>query len=176
MFDELQNLLPQNAQASTRKISNTIKSLINTLNIPIVLAGLPSAEVLLESQPEIQGRFSRPYRLTPMMYGSDGDKEYFHTYLEELQDLMPETIKTVDLFAPEMAKRFYVASGGYAREIANIIDTTFEISDLSKKLDLGHYARGFAISCSNGLAEECNPFTDPLNIVEKQLSILTRAS
>ena len=173
MFDELQNLLPQNAQGSTRKISNTIKSLINTLNIPIVLAGLPSAEVLLKSQTEIEGRFSRTYHLVPMMYGSEEEIEYFHTYLKDLQELMPASIKTVDLFGPDMAKRFFVASRGYAREIANIIDTTLEMSNIHEKLEPAQYSIGFAISCSSELANECNPFMAPIEEIDKQLCLLT---
>jgi hypothetical protein len=72
-----------------------------------------------------------------------------------------------------MAKRFFAASGGYAREIANIIDTTFEISDLIKKFEPQNYARGFAISCSNGLADEFNPFIAPIDEVDRHVAKIT---
>jgi len=108
-----------------------------------------------------------------MMYETGEDIEYFHTYLKDLQELMPNSIKTVDLYESDMAKRFFAASGGYAREIANIIDTTFEMSDLTKKLEPQHYARGFAVSCSNGLADELNPFTAPIDEVDRHVATIT---
>lgn len=167
IFDEIQNLLPVNAQASTRKVSNTLKALMNTLKIPMVLAGLPSAENLLLTQPELGGRFLRPYRLIPMMYHNDEHRTYFQSYLRSLQAILP--VETVDIFEPEIAARFFLATKGHARDISYTIDMTLENSDLSKPLQASNYAIGFGLACSNGLAEEFNPFTAPFKDVEHRL-------
>lgn len=170
IFDEIQNLLPENAQASTRKISNTIKSLMNTLKIPVVLVGLPSSIELLHSQPELQGRFSRPFLISALKYQTSKQKQYFCNYLKALQGRLG--VETDDLYSDDMAKRFYVASGGYVREISNILDTTLECSNLSKKLSADDYAKGFAMSCSNGLADSMNPFLDDISTVDAHIDMV----
>jgi type II secretory pathway predicted ATPase ExeA len=172
IFDEIQNLLPENAQASTRKISNIIKSLMNTLRIPVVLVGLPSARELLHAQPELQGRFSRPFVIQALKYHTPKEKEYFCNYLKGLQGKMQ--IDTENLCSEKMAKRFYVASGGSVREISNILDTTLECSDISKKLTADDYAKGFAMSCSNGLAEVMNPFLDDMCKVDAHIDMIMK--
>ena len=156
IFDEIHNLLPENVGASSRKVANTIKTLMNQLKVPMVLVGEPEAEMLRQDHQAIAGRFPSTFKLIPLSCRGESEIEYFKGYMGGLADMMQ--VDAVPLDTLDMVHRVYLATGGKAREISELLTKAIELCD-NDKVSMTDIARSYSLVSHSPLGFVGNPFT-----------------
>lgn len=153
IFDEIHNLLPENVGASSRKIANTIKTLMNQLKVPMILVGEPEAVTLRIDHKSIAGRFPSTHEVKPLSCKGEREIEYFKSYMRGLSSLI--SLDTVPLDTTEMVFRFMLATRGLPREISEILTKAIELCD-SDKVCMIDLVRSHSLLTNN---VSVNPFS-----------------
>lgn len=156
IFDEIHNLLPENVGASSRKIANTIKTLMNQLKVPMVLVGEPEAEMLRQDHQAIAGRFPSTFKLTPLSCRGEAEIEHFKVYMRGLAEMM--RVDTIPLDTLDMVHRIYLATGGKAREISELLTKAIELCD-SNKVGMNDLVLSYSLVSHSPLGFKGNPFS-----------------
>ncbi|MFK3976474.1 TniB family NTP-binding protein [Shewanella vesiculosa] len=145
IFDEIQHLTERNAQRRTQDVINFVKTLMLQTHCPVVLVGMPDARELLNTDQQLQRRFSKSVELKPFSLDyTDNDEEMsqfdeYCSFLNAIIQIMP--IKTINIEDEQVAFRLFAASKGkisviiklFEQLIENNIDgTTAGLADFSK--------------------------------------------
>lgn len=110
IFDEFHHLLERGADKSREKLCNWVKNLMNSTLIPIILAGTPKCEEIINKHPQLARRYPYRVRLKNLGYNSEF-KALFTTLIGEMVKI--GTLHTDSFIMGEQALRtFYVISGG----------------------------------------------------------------
>ncbi|WP_415912185.1 TniB family NTP-binding protein [Neptuniibacter sp. QD37_11] len=167
IFDEIHNLLPVNAGASTVKIANTIKTLMNVLKVPMILAGENDSIYLRSDHAAIAGRFPSTFKLGTLSC-KPKEIERFREYMVGLHSLI--TVPCINLHTDEMLYRFYLATAGKSREIGELITKAIEFTPPGKAIELVHFRKSFKMVDCTPLGElDYNPFGITASRLESEM-------
>jgi len=160
VLDEVQHLLPHNAQKDTRTVSNFIKNLMSDLQIPVVLCGLEEASQIGRGHAEFKRRFAATCILRPFSIQTDEDRDYFAQYMLKCEKMLDSVgVKTISLTSEQMIERFFLSSEGKPALISDVIEQALENADLSSTLTVTDYAKAWAFAVHDPLeARVSNPF------------------
>lgn len=121
VIDEFHHFHDGNRQEAKR-VSNWLKLLIEQLNIPVILAGLPRAIAVVNRNPELRRRFCAPFYLRPFGFKEADEKVEFRAVLKRMHSLVPGACECVSFHDEAMAERFFYASSGLIDYVVKIID------------------------------------------------------
>lgn len=120
--DEFQHLVDKDTRKVVHGIADFLKDLINQTNVPMILVGkLGEAELILQSNSQLDRRVGTPLVLPPFEWGRvrpETIKE-FRTLMRDIDRALP--LDPAGLESEEMAFRFFYASDGYLGWIMEII-------------------------------------------------------
>ncbi len=122
IIDEFQEVLEQNSNNHTLKVSNWLKGIINETRIPIVLVGLPASTGILNINEQLSSRFSCWETIDPLEWSDDADIDELRYFLSSLDDALPFP-KRSHLADYSIAFRLFIASSGLLRPLMNVIRT-----------------------------------------------------
>lgn len=126
IFDEFHHLLEKGADKSREKLCNWVKNLMNSTLIPIILAGTPSCEEIIDKHPQLARRYPYRVRLKNLEYNSEF-KALFTTLIGEMVKI--GTLRTDSFIMGEQALRtFYVISGGNLDSLCILLLEIFQRS------------------------------------------------
>jgi hypothetical protein len=159
MIDEFQHFIDGNRTAECRKVTDWVKSLIDSLGIPVILTGLPRSILVLNSNPQMRRRFGAPFYMSPFSFYDRKNQLEFRGVLSELQNSLP--IQCTDLSEPNMARRFYFASHGLMDYIVKILDDAVSRCGAAGKMriELADLATSFQRAIWMSAPDELNPFS-----------------
>lgn len=89
MIDEFQHFIDGKRTAECRKVTDWVKTLIDSLGIPVILTGLPRSILVLNSNPQMRRRFGAPFYMSPFSFYSKENKLEFRGVLNALQKSLP---------------------------------------------------------------------------------------
>lgn len=119
-FDEFQHFLTGNSPAKVRKGSELIKDLFNELEIPIVIAGLPSLVEFTRSSEELDNRFTLILTLHTCDVSDPDELREFRRVLGAYDKVVPLG-DGVSMECERMLMRFVIATGGNLKLLASIL-------------------------------------------------------
>jgi energy-coupling factor transporter ATP-binding protein EcfA2 len=85
--DEVQHLLEPGRDRLIHQVADYLKTLLNETRIPILCVGLPSAEMILQENPQLERRSDMRVRLRPFVWRENG--AHFRTFLHVLKTRLP---------------------------------------------------------------------------------------
>lgn len=154
-LDELQHFL-EHGNAAMREVSNWLKNLISTAQIPIVVVGMPRCESIIQNNEQMGRRFCRRHYLTPFSPNNASWNEFrgvlktLHTKLE---------IRAVEFHRPDIALRFYYASAGLLDYVIRTINTAVEVAQGRRVgIDLDVLGEAFTETVWSRAPRSLNPF------------------
>jgi hypothetical protein len=89
-LDEFQHFFDGKRLTESQRVSDWLKLLIETLQVPVVLAGLPRAMQVVNNNPQLRRRFAAPHYMEPFEFGTVDERKEFRAVLKGLSVGLPE--------------------------------------------------------------------------------------
>jgi hypothetical protein len=131
ILDEAQHVYDRGQNKTQYATADWLKSLLNSIKIPVVLLGIPRLENLLQVNVQLRRRFSAPMVLS---LGDPDDSEFFNTnydVINALVPVLPLPLSRHGMTAAELTKRIYYATDGrvgYLKELlAQALERAWEV-------------------------------------------------
>lgn len=158
LIDEFQHFYDGQRKAECKRVSDWLKNLINKVDIPVILAGLPRAISIVNSNPQLRRRFGAPHYLKPFGFETKNEQMNFRAILKNIQDGLP--VSSVDLSEANLAQRFYYATHGLLDYVVKIIDDAVSRRRSDQKTPLTQYdfAKAFKRTVWLDAPDSLNPF------------------
>ena len=158
LIDEFQHFFDGRRKTECGRVSDWLKSLINKVGVPVVLAGLPRAIQVVNINPQLRRRFSTPYYMEPFAFTTKSDQTEFRAVLKSMQARLPTG--SVDISEANLARRFYFASHGLFDYVVKIIDDAASRGGTGPggMLSMADYARAFKSAVWADAPDQLNPF------------------
>jgi Bacterial TniB protein len=171
LIDEFQHFFDGKWNAESRRVSDWLKNLINKVNIPVVLAGLPRSISVVNSNPQLRRRFGAPHYMKPFGFDTASEQKEFRALLKGIQEVLP--LQSINLYDVNNARRFYFATHGLFDYVVKIIDDAVSRrSDRQKEpLTLKDFAEAFKRTVWLNAPDLLNPFSEKptLRLLNKPL-------
>ncbi|OGB35319.1 MAG: hypothetical protein A3F78_11755 [Burkholderiales bacterium RIFCSPLOWO2_12_FULL_61_40] len=120
LIDEFQHFIDGNKPSESKRVTDWLKNLINKVCIPVILAGLPRAIAVVNSNPQLRRRFGAPFYMAPFGFDTSLEQREFRGVLKGIQLALP--VPCVDLFEANLAQRFFYATHGLLDYVVKIVD------------------------------------------------------
>lgn len=159
-LDEFHHFLDARRFSDASYVTDWLKNLINYLQIPVVIAGLPRAAAVIRMNEQLARRFSSAFYLRPFSFDSHEGRQEFRAVLKLMHSRLP--VKCVELHEANLARRFYVASNGLIDYVAKIIDEALMLAAEQDVLELDEHLFSIAFEDAvwRDVPAELNPFND----------------
>lgn len=158
MLDEFQHFFDGRRTSETQRVSDWLKNLINTVQVPILLCGLPRSIHVVNMNSQLRRRFGSPFHLRPFQFSTDDEQTEFRGVLKSIEAIIgrPNTLRDANL-----ARRFYYASSGLLDYVIKIIDDAISREDASGSdaLALENLHSSFLRTIWSSAPEHLNPFS-----------------
>jgi hypothetical protein len=119
-IDEVQHFIDRFSEKVLSQVADWFKLLIEDVNIPVVLIGLPEALEVLRVNPQLSRRFSHRCELLPFSFGEINETEQFRVFLNTIDGLLPLPERS-DLAGPELSTRLFQATEGVIGSVMKLI-------------------------------------------------------
>lgn len=158
LVDEFQHFYDSKRLSEAKKVTDWLKNLFNIAGIPVVLAGLPRAVMVLRMNPQLKRRFASPFYLKPFGFDTDHDKREFRGVLKAVHGTLP--LHCPELHDADLAQRFYYATHGLFDYLKKIIDRAVWTAGEEKhsSLTLKSFAHAFEEEVWRDVPKKLNPF------------------
>jgi hypothetical protein len=159
ILDEFHNFIDGKTDRAILEVSNWLKDFLNEAEKPLIIAGLPYCDVVLNANDQLERRFPIRETLNPLSWGVAKGNHEFKEFLRYVDMKLPFKERS-NLADEEIAYRFYCATNGVIDFIMKLIRRAAElaIDRSSNKLDLSMLARAYAERLSPMDPKRQNPF------------------
>src|SRR5712692_10446558 len=122
ILDEFQHFQDRDSLKILRTVSDWLKLLMEETGIPIVLAGLPYSNTILDApgNEQLKRRFATRIDLGPFGYETSQERQDFRRFLNVIDDKLPLAEKS-DLADSAMALCIYEATQGVVAHVMKLI-------------------------------------------------------
>lgn len=160
ILDEFHNFIDGKTDRAVLEISNWLKDFLNEAKKPIIVAGLPYCDIVLQANDQLERRFTVRETLNPLGWKTAKEKATLKDFLKYVDSMLPFEERS-NLADEELAYRFYCATNGVIDFIMKIIRRAAElaIERTMKKLDLNVLARAYKDRLASMDPCRQNPFT-----------------
>lgn len=135
ILDEVQHFLDRGKLKTHTANADSLKSLIDAIECPVILAGAPRCKELFRLNTQLRGRFKSNEALVPFSIFSDESKSSYKKLMKAM--LRNSVFSNIDFFDDEMKlKRFFYATDGVLRNIADLICLADELAQQEKVVTL----------------------------------------
>jgi Cdc6-like AAA superfamily ATPase len=167
ILDEFHNFIDGKTDRAILEVTNWLKDFLNESKKPIVIAGLPYCDIVLEANDQLERRFSVRESLHPMGWNTSKEKAEFTKFLEYIDKKLPFD-ERANLADDDMALRFYCATNGVIDFIMKIVRRASELAiDRNlRRLDLNVLARGYKDRLAPMDLKRPNPFVVDLETLK----------
>lgn len=111
ILDEFQHIIDRKLETVLQNTADWLKTFVNETKIPVILMGMPSCKIILESNPQLRRRFLIREELKPFGWSTPGTNNEIQQLLTVIDGKLPLK-KRSNLSDPEMAYRFFCATSG----------------------------------------------------------------
>lgn len=156
--DEFQHFHDGRRRTESHHVADWLKNLINEIQIPVVLSGLPRAVSVVNANPQLRRRFSAPRYLRPFAFDTVAGQHEFRAVLKQLRGLIP--IECVELHEANLARRFHFATNGLIDFLIKILDEAVSrcAAETAGKVELRTLEAAFVNSVWRDVPPILNPF------------------
>lgn len=134
ILDELQHLIDADRERILKSVSNLVKELIEELQVPIVMVGLPESLGVLTSNRQLGRRVSQRPMLSEFRWDDETQRRQFRSFLKTIDEKLPLE-KSSQLATFDLAKKIHFASDGVMDHFMKLIRHAAQIA---VELDLDH--------------------------------------
>lgn len=160
MLDEFQHFVSERGGVNY-EVADLFKLLSDEARVSLVLAGLPKARAVIDSNEQLAGRSMRPIYLDRFDWNVEEEKtEFMKIVVSFAQTLAP--IRLPDFDDDEWGFRWFCATGGLIGYVAKIFRTLLNHASRDKRdiIGLEHLQKAYlAAVCTTGRAV-ISPFSD----------------
>lgn len=161
LLDEFQHFVDKDSKRVLKTVSDWLKNLIDQTRTPIIMCGMPYADIILDEpgNEQLQRRFAVRASLDPFLWTNDETKREFRTFLKALDEKLP-FLQRANLAEQTMAFRFYCATNGRVGKVMKVIRLAAElaIKRSLKTIDLEVLAEAYDERLKADQPEHQNPF------------------
>jgi len=160
MIDEIQHFVDRKKIAEGRKVSDSVKILMQEIKKPVVIAGLPRAVEFVKSNMQLARRSSSRHKMLPFSFEEQDEQKQFRGFLKGLQEKLP--IQSIELRDARVAQRFFYASAGIIDYVIKILEGAVQLAAEQKiqLLDLALFAEAYKEKVWADAPESLNPFLE----------------
>lgn len=164
-IDEIHHLVTALDKREFARATEWLKTVINRSKIPVILAGMPKAVQLIQSNGQLRRRFSTQIYLRPFGIHSHALACEFRGLLKGLQKTLP--LPCTNLADNELSARLFFATNGIIDYLAHILDGAIvECLNSSKsEITITELAIAFRKNIWSEVPSELNPFLAPLELL-----------
>lgn len=159
VLDEAQHVYDRGQSKSQYATADWLKNLLNSIEIPVVLLGIPRLENLLRVNVQLRRRFSAPLILS---LGNPDEPQFLEASFDVLNALLPVLplpLSRGDMSVQELTRRIYYATDGrvgYLKKLlAAALEKTWEIG--GEEITQSDLESGFT-TIWRGAIGQLNPF------------------
>jgi len=134
LIDEFQHFFDTIRRSETRTVTDWLKNLLTVAKIPVVLAGLPRSELVIQSNPQLARRFSSRFNIPPFAFAEENLQKQFRGILKTMHSKIPLTC--VPLHDANVARRIFIATNGVMDYICKLLDQAFYLARRSPKQEI----------------------------------------
>jgi hypothetical protein len=164
MIDEFQHFHDKGSNKVMHHVADWLKIFVDDTKVALVVAGLPSCQVVLDQNEQLAGRFLSPISMPRFDWSNDEHRDEYIAILNAFHESMSSHFKLPQLGNEEMAFRCYCATGGLIgyltkflrQSVWNAIDANQSTISL-KDLKLAHDS---AVWDKNGISTIASPFSE----------------
>lgn len=144
IIDEFQHLLDPTNQRINSEAASWVKSQINEMQLPFVLAGLPECETILSTCDQWNRRLSKRIELSPFQRTRKQDVLEYLGFLKAVSDALPFTNPSF-LFEGSFAVRLLDATQGRIGLIMRIIVRAAEVAFVARdrEFKISHFSQAY---------------------------------
>lgn len=146
LLDEFQHFVDKDSKKVLKTVSDWLKNLIDETWKPIILWGMPYADLILDAEgnEQLRRRFSIRATLDPFGWGNEREKTEFRLFLREIEKLLPLPDPS-RLPEETMSFRFYCATNGRVGKVMKVVRRAAELGIVRSlpKLDLDVLAEAY---------------------------------
>lgn len=121
MIDEFQHFFDKGTQKIFYDAADWLKTLVDQTKVTLVVSGLESCLPVLCRNEQLSGRFLAPIYMRRFHWLDEANREDFMSILEAFNESMSQNFKMPQLNSPEMAFRFWCASGGLMGHLTKLL-------------------------------------------------------
>ncbi|HLO65329.1 MAG TPA: TniB family NTP-binding protein [Azonexus sp.] len=110
-LDEFQHFYDKTTRKVQHYVADWLKVLVDDAKLGLIVTGLPSCLSVIEQNEQLDGRFMAPIHLPRFDWMNEDDREEFSAILTGMGNSL-SAFEWPKLEAPEVAFRFYCATGG----------------------------------------------------------------
>lgn len=158
LMDEIQHFIDSGKKAELARLTDWLKRLINALQRPVILVGLPQSLLVTRANPQLRRRFSAPQQLEPLRYETKEQQLEFRGVLNAFGKNMPNG--SIDLTAHAIAMRMYFGTAGLMDYIVKVLDDAVSRggSGSNGAVVLADLAASFKRTVRGNAPDSLNPF------------------
>ena len=129
ILDEFQHFVDKDSKKVLKTVSDWLKNLIDQSQTPVILIGMPYADIILDASgnEQLQRRFAVRERLDPFEWDTEEKQSEFRAFLKAVDDQLP-LMQRSHLSDPLMAFRFYCATNGVVGKVMKIVRRAAELA------------------------------------------------
>lgn len=164
ILDEIQHFVDRWNMSVVSSAADWLKNLVEDTKVILIIAGLPHAVSMINSNHQLAGRSNSPIKLPQFDWSNEDSRNEFRSIMGAFQAGL-DPFKTPDLASEEMAFRFHLASRGLTGLVVKILReaTWLAISNNNLNIDLTVLENSF----NDGVwreGEVLNPFSRELEL------------
>ncbi|MFA6310751.1 MAG: TniB family NTP-binding protein [Sterolibacterium sp.] len=159
LLDEFQHLFYAPTLNAFRDVTDWLKNFLEDTKVGMVASGLPEAEAVVNSNGQLERRFSARIRITPFSFEDAEDFQEFRGLLKAFEALLPLPCE-VPLHEANLARRFHVGSYGLLDYVVKILEGAVSAAATAglESIDLPVLAAGFRNRVWRDVPDRLNPF------------------
>ena len=161
IFDEFQHFLREQAQASTRNVTNFIKLIMDKHKLSMVMAGLKSGKEAISSYEELYQRFTfEQVILSPYSLRNEKEIEVFRNYMISIERIIKDLeISIIGLSHDEMLQKVIIATQGVPRLINRLFTKLLTNLKSNHEINIDDFINAYyKIKTNKNYSESFNPF------------------
>lgn len=159
LFDEFQHIFHTQTLSAFRDVTDWLKNFMEDTKVGMVACGLPSGEMVVNSNEQLARRFSERIRIPPFSFEEADDFQEFRGILKAISPFLPLPIET-PLHEANLARRLHVASYGLLDYVVKILEGAVSAATSAdlQTIDLQVLSAGFRNRVWRDVPERLNPF------------------
>ncbi|MHB1401833.1 MAG: TniB family NTP-binding protein [Thiobacillus sp.] len=159
LLDEFHHIFHTQTLAAFRDVTDWLKNFMEATKVGLGACGLPSAEMVVNSNEQLARRFSERIRITPFSFSETEDFQEFRGILKAIGPLLPLPTET-PLYEANLARRLHIGSYGLLDYIVKILEGSVSAATSAGlgTIDLSVLAAGFRNRVWQDVPERLNPF------------------
>lgn len=121
MIDEFQHFFDKGTKLIMHHVADWLKILVDETRCALVVAGLPSCQMVIDSNEQLAGRFQAPIEMPRFLWESLEQREEFIGILKAFHKVLTQHFQAPEFQGEAMAFRFYCATGGLIGYLTKIL-------------------------------------------------------